>query len=210
MSSARRPKGRHRLVKERRHDRRSGHVLAATTVVVGAAVIAYSVFPANGASPNRPHTAAPDQAAAPVVDLSVAAFTRPATTASEIGEDRTTPGGDTTLLQVRKVLAPAGRTAPAGREWYGIRARTCLRSDVARSGSTGWSDWAVVTDEGRRYAGRTAAWKDFPAQQYRSPGLRGGECLTGWVLVAVPRGTFRHVTQVAYRPGDLDALTWQI
>ena len=29
------------------------------------------------------------------------------------------------------------------------------------------------------------------------------------MLVAVPRGTFRHVVEVDYRPGNPDGLTWQ-
>ena len=129
---------------------------------------------------------------------------------SEVGDTRHGANTDTTLLQVRKVLAPPGRTAPAGMEWYGIRARTCVDADARASGGVRWSDWAAVTDSTTRYPGRRVAWDDFPPQQYSTDGIDPGTCHVGWVLVAIPRGTFRDVTMVTFRPTSPDPLEWAV
>ena len=212
MSGARRrPRARHRLVREGETARRAGGVLAAATALVGTAVILYSMLPAEG-SPGAGRDEGIESRTPEDADPSIAAFTRtnaPDET-TEVGQERSGDSSDTVLLQVRKVLAPTGRTAPTGREWFGIRARTCMNDGAARSGELRWSGWAVVTDTNRSYAGRAAPWTDFPDQQYGSPGLDGGACQVGWILVSVPRGTFRHVVEVDYRPGNPDGLTWQV
>ena len=60
-------------------------------------------------------------------------------------------------LQVRKVPAPDRRSAPAGMEWFGIRARTCVHADAEPSRGVPWSAWAVITDAATRYQVATGA-----------------------------------------------------
>ena len=129
---------------------------------------------------------------------------------SEVGETRSGANSDSTLLQVRTVPAPASRSAPAGMEWYGIRARTCMRAAAGPSGGVPWSAWVVVTDAATRYIARRVPWDDFPAQQYPTTGIGPGRCNIGWVLVAVPRGTSRDVVQVTFTPRNADALEWAV
>jgi hypothetical protein len=213
MSGARRPKGRHRKEREIDTAVRAGRVLAAATLTVTAAVFSYSMLPATGA-PGEGDQA--KRTPADTVDATIAAYEAPASRTvkvdarTEVGQERTSEHSDTVLLQIRRVAAPAGRKPATGREWFGIRARTCMHTGASRSGELGWSGWAIVTDANRSYSGRTAPWTDFPGQQYTSRGLAAGECQVGWVLIAVPRGTFRHVVEVCYRPGNPDGLTWRV
>lgn len=117
---------------------------------------------------------------------------------------------DTTLLQVRRVRAPEDRSAPSGQEWYGIRARTCRHADAGDRARSPWSDWVVVTRSGASYTARDTPWTDFPPQQYASDGVGPGECTVGWVLVAVPRGTYREVVRVVFRPRIAHPLEWPV
>lgn len=117
---------------------------------------------------------------------------------------------DTTLLQVRRVRAPDNRSAPKGQEWYGIRARTCRHANAGDRGRSPWSEWVVVTASGASYPGRPAPWTDFPPQQYPADGVGEGECTVGWVLVPVPRGTYRDVVRVVLRPRTANPLEWEV
>ena len=95
-------------------------------------------------------------------------------------------------------------------EWYGIRARTCMHADAGRGGGVPWSAWVVVTDSGTRYPARRVAWDDFPRQQYATTSIAPGRCNTGWVLVAVPRGTSRDIAVVTLTMGNAKALEWSV
>jgi hypothetical protein len=186
------------------------------SVVITAAVIGYSMLVGNA---NEERGTAGDTVTSGVTS-GVAGIRKVADTAAELasrgegasqlGETRHRPNSDTTLLQVRKVFDPDGRTAPAGMEWYGIRARTCMHADARASGSVPWSQWVVVTESGKRYTGREAEWTDFPPQQYSTDRVGPGKCNVGWVLVEVPRGPFREVVMVAFRPSSPDVLEWAV
>jgi hypothetical protein len=117
---------------------------------------------------------------------------------------------DTTLLQVRKVKAPKDRAAPAGQEWYGIRARTCRHAGAGDRDRSPWSDWEIVTSDGTTYPARRVSWTDFPPQQFPTDGIAAGRCAVGWVLVAVPRGTYRNVVAVRYRSYSPAGLEWEV
>ena len=130
--------------------------------------------------------------------------------ATELGETRSRANSDTTLLQVRKVLAPADRSAPKGQEWYGIRARTCMHADADASGDVSWSEWVVSTSTGLSYSGRRTDRTDFPPQQYSTNGIGSGRCTVGWILVVVPRGSFQKVVSVTFRPTSPDKITWAV
>jgi len=187
----------------RRRERGSGavRVSAAAAVVITATVVGLSTAAGPGGEEGRPAQDRSTVDAAPEPTAAVP---------SQVGETRRGANADTTLLQVRKVLAPEGRTAPEGQEWYGVRARTCMHTDAHASGGVPWSEWVVVTDAGLSYNGRKAPWADFPPQQYSTAPVRLGRCNVGWVLVAVPRGTFRHVDTVEFRPHSPDKPTWAV
>jgi hypothetical protein len=187
----------------RRADRGSGavRVSASAAVAITAAVIGLST----AAGPGTPRPGAVDDTLSTAPDPTTAA-----SQASEVGETRVGANSHTTLLQVRKVLAPTDRSAPEGQEWYGIRARTCMHADAHGSGGVPWAEWVVETDIGISYAGRRVPWTDFPPQQYSTDGVRRGKCNVGWVLVAVPRGTFRDVVKVRFRPHSADKPTWAV
>jgi hypothetical protein len=135
---------------------------------------------------------------------------REAPSVGEVGQTRSREEADTTLLQVRKILAPQDRQAPAGQEWFGIRARTCMHADARASGRLAWSTWVVTTQEGRVYRGAAVPWKDFPPQQLPTTPIQPGECQVGWVLVEVPKGTFKTVDNVSLRLGGATVARWAI
>ena len=129
---------------------------------------------------------------------------------SQIGEVRTGDHADTTLLQIRKIVAPADRQPPSGQEWFGLRARTCLQDDARRSGALPWNSWAVTSALGESYVGEEVPFDDFPPEQFPTTGLDAGECSVGWVLIATPRGTYKDVTRVTFRPGTPGAADWTV
>lgn len=129
---------------------------------------------------------------------------------SQVGVTREGGRSDTTLLQVRRVGSPRGRSAPDGQEWLGIRARTCRHAGSGDRDRSPWSDWAVETEDGDSFRGARVPWTDFPAQQLPTDGVAEGECAVGWVLVPVPRGTSRHVAVVRYRPYSPAGLEWEV
>ena len=129
---------------------------------------------------------------------------------SEVGETRLAVNADTTLLQIRRIRPPSAFVPPAGREWFGIRARTCLRPDARPSGGLPWSSWAVTDDEGQRYLGSPPPWDDYPAQQLPTTGLQPGQCNLGWVLIALPEGTSRRVETVVFRPKSPTPAEWAV
>ena len=186
----------------RRHGTSRGSVAArlsaVASVVITGLVVGVSVVAGPG-SPGRPEK-----------PLGVPSAPTPSAATSEVGQTRSGPNTNMTLLQVRKVLAPPGRTAPAGREWFGIRARTCLRAGARRSGGVPWSAWVVTTRSGATYAGRRVPWDDFPPQQYSIDGIEPGACNVGWVLVDVPQGTFRRVVSVGFRASGPDGVEWVV
>ncbi len=193
--------------RHRWHGRERGsaavRVSALASVVITGVVVGLPV--ALGPSTSGPGGAEPDASAtstAPTPDSPVVA--------SEVGQTRGGANSDTTLLQVRKVLAPADRSAPEGREWFGIRARTCMHPDARASGRVPWSAWVVATESGLSYAGERVPWDDFPPQQYSTSEVAPGECNVGWVLVSVPRGSFREVVAVAFRPFTAGAVQWAV
>ena len=129
---------------------------------------------------------------------------------SEVGETRSEGTTRTTLLQVRKVSAPEGREADQGEEWVGVRARICVEPGGATTGNIGWSSWAVVDESGGQYAGEAPPWDDFPAEQLVSTGVGAGDCLAGWVLIEVPRGTFPAVASVVLHPQSETPAAWAV
>ncbi|MBJ7357275.1 hypothetical protein [Nocardioides sp.] len=68
----------------------------------------------------------------------------------------------------------------------------------------------MVTGSGLSYAGERVPWDDFPPQQYSTDEVAPGECNVGWVLVSVPRGSFREVVTVAFRPFTAGAVEWAV
>jgi hypothetical protein len=129
---------------------------------------------------------------------------------SQVGETRVGKNADTTLLQVRKIVAPAGREPSTGEEWFGIRAETCLHSDAPPSEGVGWSSWLVVDDTGAEHEGEDAPWDDFPPQQFPTTGLEPGSCNVGWILVGVPEGTATSIQSVVYRPNSPEPAEWAV
>lgn len=127
---------------------------------------------------------------------------------SQVGRTRSGDNADTTLLQIRRLLPPAGRRPARGEEWFGIRARICMDRRAARSGRLPWSSWAAVDDSRRRYQGRDVAFDDYPAQQLPTSRIRPGDCHTGWVLIAVPKGTSQRMQEVVFRPESPDPARW--
>jgi hypothetical protein len=130
--------------------------------------------------------------------------------ASEVGETRSGENADTTLLQVRRVAAPAGLEPSTGNEWLGIRAKTCVHADASPSGEVGWSSWQVVDDQDETFRGDDAQFDDFPAQQFESTRIQPGTCNLGWVLIAVPEGAFRSIESVVFRPNAPEPAQWAV
>jgi len=128
----------------------------------------------------------------------------------EVGETRSRDQSDTTLLQVRKVLAPAGRQAPAGHEWFGIRARTCMHDDARASGQLAWSTWVILDEAGNEYRGAPVPWGDFPPQQLPTTRIAPGACSVGWVLIEVPESTYKKIEKVTFRTGGAAASEWLV
>jgi hypothetical protein len=130
--------------------------------------------------------------------------------ASEVGQTRTGENADTTLLQTRRIHPPADRRPGPRKEWFGIRARTCVHADARPSGGLPWSSWAVIDTRGQRYLGSAPPWDDYPDQQLPTTGIRAGQCHVGWVLVAIPRGAFAQVEQVVFRPRGPRPAEWAV
>ena len=210
MSGAHMPDNKHRAEGARRGDRVTGALVSA---VVAAMSIGGGVAVASKVSDGD------DVARSPVAGST--ARTGPEETgpgqtgpadgpASDLGELRVNGESSTVVLQVRRVGAPAGRRAPEGREWYGVRARTCMDVDAGSPRTRlAWSDWSVAAG-GRTFRGQQPAWTDFPAQQYDGSVLAPGECGVGWVLVAVPSGTARRVVEVAYARAGAVRNSWRV
>jgi hypothetical protein len=85
-----------------------------------------------------------------------------------------------------------------------------MHAGARASGAVPWSQWVVVTESGARYSGQRVPWSDFPPQQYATDSIGRGDCTVGWVLVEVPRRTFRQVVRVALRPNSPDVLEWAV
>lgn len=128
----------------------------------------------------------------------------------EVGQTRSREQSDTTLLQVRKVLAPAGRRAPAGQEWFGIRARICMHADARTSGRVTWFSWVIVDDSGTEFRGAPLPWDDFPPQQLPTTRIEPGACSVGWVLIEVPEPTYQKIVTVTFRTGGSAASVWLV
>ena len=73
-----------------------------------------------------------------------------------------------------------------------------------------WSSWAVTSASGESYVGEQAPFDDFPPQQFPTTGLNAGACSIGWVLIAAPRGAYKELTQVTFRPGTPGAVDWAV
>lgn len=160
--------------------------------------------PATGTpSPDDPSPSSPSPSASPSPSGTVE-------DPSEVGQTRIGENADTTLLQVRKVAAPAGREPAPGEEWFGIRAETCVHPDASPSGGVGWSSWLVIDEAGENHRGEDAPWDDFPPQQLPSTGIEPGECNIGWVLIGVPKGTAKTIETVVFRPTAPEPAEWAI
>jgi hypothetical protein len=129
---------------------------------------------------------------------------------SEVGQTRAGENADTTLLQVRKVVAPSGSEPSAGEEWFGLRAETCVHADASPSGAVGWSSWLAVDNDGEKYRGTEAPFDDFPPQQFATTRIQPGECNTGWILIAVPEGASRTIETVVFRPNAPEPAEWAV
>jgi hypothetical protein len=136
--------------------------------------------------------------------------TTPTDGLTEVGETHQGENADTTLLRVKKVVGSDGREAPAGDEWLGIRAETCLHEDATASGGLSWSTWQAIDDDGNKFLGADVPWDDFPPQQLPTTGIDPGECNVGWVLIAVPRGTTKHLHAVIFRPHAPEPAQWVV
>lgn len=141
---------------------------------------------------------------------STAATDQSTPTPSQVGETRRGENADTTLLQTRSIKPPRDRRPGPGEEWFGIRARTCLRGDASPSGGLPWSSWAVVDATGQRYFASEPPWDDFPPQQLPTTGLQPGACNVGWVLIAVPTGSSARIEQVLFRPRTPEPAVWAV
>ena len=156
-------------------------------------------------------SAEPTATGTPTTSESTSPTASPSTdTPSEVGQTRAGENSDTTLLHVRKVVAPAGREPGAGREWLGIRAETCVHPDAAPSGAVGWSSWLAATDAGTTYRGEDAPWDDFPPQQFGGIRIEPGDCNVGWILIAIPEGAWKQIESVTFRPKAPEPATWAV
>ena len=121
-----------------------------------------------------------------------------------LGESFTGAQVDTTLLQVRKLAPPGGRTSE-GREWLGVRVSVCTHVDAEPGSTLAVSDWVAETDEGQRHAGVESPWLDYPLQELPTTPVQLGACHIGWVLMDVPVGTSEIVRTVTFAP---DGAVW--
>jgi hypothetical protein len=129
---------------------------------------------------------------------------------SEVGQTLTGKNTDRTLLQVRKIAAPAGREPPPGAEWFGIRGEVCVHADAPRSARVSWASWLAVDKQGAEYPGADAPWDDFPAQQFPTARIDPGTCGVGWVLIAVPEGTAKEIQTVVFLTNALHPAAWVV
>ena len=121
-----------------------------------------------------------------------------------LGEAFTGAQVDTTVLQVRKLAPPFGRTSE-GREWLGVRVSVCTHVDAPPGSTLAVSDWVAETSEGQRHAGVESPWLDYPRQELPTTPVQPGACHVGWVVMDVPVGTSEIVRAVTFAP---DKAVW--
>jgi hypothetical protein len=121
-----------------------------------------------------------------------------------LGEAFTGAQVDTTLLEVRKLAPPSGRTSE-GREWLGVRVSVCTHADAEPGSTLAVSDWVAETDDGQRHAGVESPWLDYPVQELPTTPVQLGACHVGWVVMDVPVGTSENIRTVTFAP---DGAVW--
>jgi len=97
------------------------------------------------------------------------------------------------------------RPDPRGPEYWGEEVRTCLKPSSRGLQTVGWDDWRAVATDGHRYpadpdSGQPLRTPAYPVGQKLAP----GDCVTGWWLITLPRGTDVRAIQLA--PGGGAAL----
>ena len=97
------------------------------------------------------------------------------------------------------------RPDPRGPEYWGEEVRTCLKDSSPGAETVGWDDWRAVAVGGHRYpadpdSGQPLRTPAYPVGRRLAP----GDCVTGWWLITVPRGT--DVRAIQFAPGGGAAL----
>ena len=117
---------------------------------------------------------------------------------------------DVTVFAVNQNIALRLSTPASGGHWVGADIETCLikKSLYSRTLTVGWSDWSVSDAQNGQYISSDKPYSGFPTPQYpfSNEPIVEGECVRGWVLFPVAKGTT--ITKVKYKPSFDDPAFW--
>jgi len=121
--------------------------------------------------------------------------------ALRLGEPRTGRAVTTTLTDARP-----------GAGSLDLEVEQCLSPDVAQDAdapllSTDAAQWVVVAADGSEVAGAPVAETPRPVFAAAVP-LVPGECVSGWLSLAVPAGAAEGAERVAWRPEGVATAEW--
>ena len=91
-----------------------------------------------------------------------------------------------------------------GQEFWGVKARTCVKRSSRHRETVSWKDWRAEGIDGQIYAtdshgSQPLRTPTYPFHQVLSP----GECATGYWLITVPHGSDIRAIQFAPEDGHV-------
>lgn len=91
-------------------------------------------------------------------------------------------------------------------EFMGANVRTCVKKSSHYKDTVVWSDWVAFARNGNIFPGWNSNWDQWPTPQYPSyKVLSPGECVAGWLLIPVPKGTRIRMISLAPEGGPTAA-----